>query len=176
EGAREIRGETNPRAAGSSKTSRAPRRSTVTLLGIRFGASTWTVATTTLFASFVSAYRSAGSTTALTRTSAGSEAGLGVHVALAAKPETVRSGRTREIVATPNPVPNRYVTSTRTPWLPTSVFAGVRSLTAGADTVSRKAPVVSVEPVAVKLIAGMMSRIAALAAVVFARTSNGPPG
>jgi hypothetical protein len=42
--------------------------------------------------------------------------------------------------------------------------------------VTRNAPVPSVDPLAVKLMAGRITRTAALAAVVFAKTVKGPPG
>ena len=76
-----MSGDTNPMEAGRSKRWVVPPARTVTLLGVRFGASTWTVVTTMLFVSFPSGYRFLGSTTALTRTSIGNVGGAGVHVA-----------------------------------------------------------------------------------------------
>ena len=55
----------------------------MTFVGVRFGASTRIVVTTTLLDSFVSRYRSRGSTTALTRMLTGTLGGAGVHRAVA---------------------------------------------------------------------------------------------
>src|SRR5438445_13192686 len=76
-----MSGDTNPMEAGRSKRWVVAPATTVTLLGVRFGASTWTVVTTMLFVSLPSGYRFLGSTIALTRTSVGNVGGLGVDVA-----------------------------------------------------------------------------------------------
>ena len=93
-----------------------------------------------------------------------SATGTGANVS----PVTVRSGRSSDTVAPPYPVATPAWTSTRTPWLPTSVLAGVSSSYAGAFTVIRRAPTASVEPRAVVLMAGMITRTEAFGAVVFA--------
>src|SRR5437879_12180569 len=82
----------------------------------------------------------------------------------------------RDTDAPPYPEASPPATPTRTPWLPTSVLAGVSSLSAGAFTGIRNAPVPSVEPVALTLMAGRTTVTGAFGSVVFAKTVNGPPG
>src|SRR3989304_5418250 len=124
---------------------------------------------------FTGAYRATPVVTeTVARTSVGMPSPTGGGPAL--RPETVRSGGKRGIVAGPKPFSPAFVTPTRTPWLPMSVSAGVLSLFTGADTFIRNRPAESVAPAAVKFVAGMITRTVALVAFVSAWTSKGAPG